>query len=96
MARQFKVEVTDEGTVCISVDGEQTILSVDSDIQAEEIYKSLQYQPKDTYTFEDDETGKVGDGASPRGRQFAVPGNRGTASGWASRYSWTVSAARAW
>lgn len=59
MARQFKVEGTDEGTVCISVDGKQTILSVGSDIQAEEIYKSLQYQPKDTYTFEDGGAGKV-------------------------------------
>ena len=59
MARQFKVEGTDEGTICISVDGEQTVLSVDSDIQAEEIYKSLQYQPKDTYAFEDGGAGKV-------------------------------------
>lgn len=59
MARQFKVEGTDDGTICISVDGKQTILSVDSDIQAEDIYNSLQYQPKDTYVFEDGGAGKV-------------------------------------
>ena len=59
MAKQFKVEGTDEGTICISVDGEQTILSVDSDIQAEDIYNSLKYQPKDTYVFEDGGAGKV-------------------------------------
>lgn len=59
MAKQFKVEGTDEGTICISVDGEQTILSVDSDIQAEDIYNSLKYQPKDTYVFGDGGAGKV-------------------------------------
>lgn len=59
MAKQFKVEGTDEGAIRISVDGEQTILSVDSDIQAEDIYNSLQYQPKDTYDFEDGGAGKV-------------------------------------
>lgn len=59
MAKQFKVEGTDEGAICISVDGKPTILSVDSDIQAEDIYNSLQYQPKDTYVFEDGGAGKV-------------------------------------
>lgn len=59
MAKQFKVEGTDEGTICISVDGEQTILSVDNDIQAEDIYNSLKYQPKDTYVFKDGGAGKV-------------------------------------
>ena len=59
MAKQFKVEGTDEGAICISVDGKPTILSVDSDIQAEDIYSSLQYQPKDTYVFEDGGAGKV-------------------------------------
>lgn len=59
MARQFKVEGTDDGTIRISVDGKPTILSVDGDIQAEDIYNSLQYQPKDTYVFEDGGAGKV-------------------------------------
>ncbi len=59
MARQFKVEGTDEGAIRISVDGKPTTLSVDSDIQAEDIYNSLQYQPKDTYVFEDGGAGKV-------------------------------------
>ena len=59
MARQFKVEGTNDGTIRISVDGKQTILSVDRDIQAEDIYNSLQYQPKDTYVFEDGGAGKV-------------------------------------
>lgn len=59
MARKFKVEGTDGGTICISVDGKQTILSVDRDIQAEDIYNSLQYQPKNTYVFEDGGAGKV-------------------------------------
>ena len=59
MAKQFKVEGTEEGTISISVDGKSTTLSVDADIQAESIYKSLQYQPKDTYVFEDGGAGKV-------------------------------------
>lgn len=59
MARQFKVEGTDEGAIRISVDGKPITLSVDSDIQAEDIYNSLQYQPKDTYVFEDGGAGKV-------------------------------------
>ena len=41
MARRFKVEGTDDGTICISVDGKQTILSVDRDIQAEDIYNDM-------------------------------------------------------
>lgn len=59
MAKQFKVEGTEEGTISISVDGKSTILSVDADIQAKSIYDSLQYQPKDTYVFEDGGAGKV-------------------------------------
>lgn len=59
MAKQFKVEGTEEGTISISVDGKSTILSVDADIQAESIFNSLQYQPKDTYVFEDGGAGKV-------------------------------------
>ena len=46
MAKQFKVEGTEEGAISISVDGKSTTLSVDADIQAESIYKSLQYQPR--------------------------------------------------
>lgn len=59
MAKQFKVEGTEEGTISISVDGKSTILSVDADIQAKSIYDSLQYQPKDTYVFKDGGAGKV-------------------------------------
>lgn len=59
MEKRFKVEGTDEGTIRISVDGTPTTLSVDSDIQAEEIYKSLQYKPNTTYTFEDGGAGEV-------------------------------------
>lgn len=59
MAKQFKVEGTEEGTISISVDGKSTILSIDTDIQAESIFNSLQYQPKDTYVFEDGGAGKV-------------------------------------
>ncbi len=59
MAKQFKVEGTEEGTISISVDGKSTTLSVDADIQAKSIYDSLQYQPKDTYVFEDGGAGKV-------------------------------------
>lgn len=59
MVKQFKVEGTEEGAISISVDGKSTTLSVDADIQAESIYKSLQYQPKDTYVFEDGGAGKV-------------------------------------
>lgn len=59
MAKQFKVEGTEEGTISISVDGKSTTLSVDADIQAKSIYDSLKYQPKDTYVFEDGGAGKV-------------------------------------
>lgn len=59
MVKQFKVEGTEEGTISISVDGKSTTLSVDADIQAESIYNSLQYQPKDTYVFEDGGAGKM-------------------------------------
>lgn len=59
MAKQFKVEGTEESTISISVDGKSTILSIDTDIKAESIFNSLQYQPKDTYVFEDGGAGKV-------------------------------------
>ena len=59
MVKQLKVEETEEGTISISVDGKSTTLSVDADIKAESIYNSLQYQPKDTYVFEDGGAGKV-------------------------------------
>lgn len=59
MAKQFKVEGTEEGTINIFVDGKLTTLSIDTDIQAKSIYDSLQYQPKDTYVFEDGGAGKV-------------------------------------
>ena len=59
MEKQFRIEGTEEGTICISVDGQSTTLSVDSDIQAEDIYNSLQYQPNDTYVFEDGGAGNV-------------------------------------
>mgnify|MGYP000978757710 CR=1 FL=1 len=59
MEKQFKVEGTDEGSICISVDGKPTTLSVNCDIQAEDIYNSLQYQPRYTYVFDDGGAGKV-------------------------------------
>lgn len=59
MVKLFKVAGTDKGTICISVDGKSRTLSVNSDIQAEDIYKSLRYEPNDTYKFVDGGAGKV-------------------------------------
>lgn len=50
MARQYEVRGSGEKNIVVKVDGLETAnMSISSDIQAENIFKSLDYHPGDTY-----------------------------------------------
>lgn len=60
MARQYEVKGVDAKTIGITVDGKQTVeFQIASDVQAEAVYKSLDYHPGDTYEFVDGGAGSL-------------------------------------
>lgn len=62
MARQYEVRGIDDKAVGITVDGKETVsFQIASDIQAETVYKSLDYRPGDTYQLVDAGAGSLPD-----------------------------------
>lgn len=54
MARQYEVKGSGDKNIVVKVDGLETAnMSISSDIQAEDIFKSLDYHPGDTYELID-------------------------------------------
>lgn len=60
MARRYEVKGIDAKTIGVSVDGKETVrFEIASDVQAETVYKSLDYHPGDTYEFVDGDSGSL-------------------------------------
>lgn len=58
MVRRYETKGIDAKTIGITVDGKKTVdFQIASDVQAEAVYKSLDYHPGDTYELVDEGRG---------------------------------------
>lgn len=60
MARQYEVRGSGDKNIVVKVDGSETAnMSISSDIQAEDIFKSLDYHPGDTYELKNGDADQI-------------------------------------